>query len=41
LKEAGNRLKGYFDSVTIKDLCEKAREMRIGKELDQSFTYYI
>ncbi|OGQ00281.1 MAG: Rrf2 family transcriptional regulator [Deltaproteobacteria bacterium RBG_19FT_COMBO_46_12] len=40
-KEAGNRLKGYFDSVTIKDLCEKAREMRIGKELDQSFTYYI
>ena len=39
--EAGNRLKEYFDSVTIRDLCEKAQEMRIKKELDHRFTYYI
>ena len=39
--EAGNRLKEYFDSVTIRDLCEKAQEMGIKKELDQRFTYYI
>ena len=39
--EAGNRLKEYFDSVTIRDLCEKAEEMGIKKELDQRFTYYI
>ena len=39
--EAGNRLKEYFDSVTIRYLCEKAQEMGIRKELDQRFTYYI
>jgi Rrf2 family protein len=39
--EAGNRLKEYFDSVTIRDLCEKAQGMGIKKELDQRFTYYI
>src|SRR4030042_4714348 len=31
--EAGNKLKEYFDSVTIKDLCKKAHEMGIKKEL--------
>ena len=39
--EAGDRLKEYFDSVTIRDLCEKAQEKGIKKELDQRFTYYI
>lgn len=39
--EAGNRLKEYFDSVTIRDLCEKAQGLGIKKELDQRFTYYI
>ena len=39
--EAGNRLKEYFDSVTIRDLCEKAQEMGMKKELDQRLTYYI
>ncbi len=39
--EAGNRLKGYFDSVTIKDLCKKAQEIGLKKELDQRFMYYI
>jgi Rrf2 family protein len=39
--EAGNRLKEYFDSVTIKDLCKLAREMGIKKDLDKRFMYYI
>jgi Rrf2 family protein len=39
--EAGNRLKEYFDSVTIRDLCEKAQEMGIKKELGPKFMYYI
>ena len=39
--EAGNRLKEYFDSVTIKDLCKLAREMGIKKDFDKRFMYYI
>jgi Rrf2 family transcriptional regulator, iron-sulfur cluster assembly transcription factor len=39
--EAGNRLKDYFDSVTIRDLCKMARKMGLRKELDQRFMYYI
>jgi Rrf2 family protein len=39
--EAGNRLKEYFDSVTIKDLCGMAQKMGLRKELDQRFMYYI
>jgi len=39
--EAGNRLKEYFDSVTIKDLCKMAQEMGLKKELDRRFMYYI
>ena len=39
--EAGNRLKEYFDSVTVKDLCEIAQKMGLKKELDRRFTYYI
>jgi Rrf2 family protein len=39
--EAGKRLKEYFDSVTIKDLCKLAREMGINKDLDKRFMYYI
>ena len=39
--EAGNRLKEYFDSITVKDLCFMAREMGLKKELDQRFMYYI
>jgi Rrf2 family protein len=39
--EAGNRLREYFDSVTIKDLCRMAQEMGLRKELDQRFMYYI
>lgn len=39
--EAGNRLKEYFDSVTIKDLCRRANEIGLKKELDRRFMYYI
>jgi len=39
--EAANRLKGYFDSITIKDLCQMAKEMGIKRELDRRFMYYI
>jgi Rrf2 family protein len=39
--EAGNRLKGYFDSVTVKDLCKMAQKMGLRKELDKRFMYYI
>ena len=39
--EAGNRLKGYFDSITVKDLCQMARSIGLKKELDNRFMYYI
>jgi Rrf2 family protein len=39
--EAGNRLKEYFDSVTVKDLCKMAQGMGLKKELDKRFMYYI
>lgn len=39
--EAGKRLKEYFDSVTIKDLCSLAGEIGIKKDLDKRFMYYI
>ena len=39
--EAGKRLTDYFDSVTIGDLCNLAREMGIKKDFDKRFMYYI
>jgi Rrf2 family protein len=39
--EAGKRLKEYFDSVTIRDLCKMAQTMGLRKELDRRFMYYI
>ena len=39
--EAGKRLREYFDSVTIKDLCSLAEEMGIKKDFDKRFMYYI
>jgi len=41
LNEAGKRLKEYFNSVTIKDLCKLAGEKGIKKDLDKRFMYYI
>jgi len=39
--EAGHRLKEYFNSVTISDLCRMAQEMGLKKEHDKRFIYYI
>jgi len=39
--EAGKRLKDYFDSITINDLCKMAQGMGLRKELDRRFMYYI
>jgi len=39
--EAGKRLKEYFDSVTIRDLCNLASEIGIRKDLDKRFMYHI
>ena len=39
--EAGNRLKEYFDSVTVKDLCEKAQKIGVKRESEQRYIYYI
>jgi Rrf2 family transcriptional regulator, iron-sulfur cluster assembly transcription factor len=39
--EAGRRLNEYFDSVTIKDLCDMAREKGITRELDKKYMYFI
>jgi len=39
--EAGRRLNEYFDSVTIKDLCDTARKKGIKREIDQRYMFYI
>lgn len=39
--EAGNRLKEYFDSITINDLCKMAQQMGLKKEFNTKFMYYI
>ena len=39
--EANRRLNEYFASLTLKDLCEKAKEMGMEKELDHRFMYFI
>ncbi len=39
--EAGKRLRDYFDSVTVKDLCELASQMGVKKDFDKRFMYYI
>jgi Rrf2 family transcriptional regulator, iron-sulfur cluster assembly transcription factor len=39
--EATRQLNAYLDSVTLKDLCEDAKEMGLEKELDHRFMYFI
>lgn len=39
--EAGKRLREYFESVTIRDLCASAKEMGIKKDFNKRFMYYI
>ena len=39
--EAGQHLEAYFASVTLKDICDKARALGIERELDHRFMYFI
>jgi Rrf2 family protein len=38
---ATRQLHEYFSSVSLKDLCEQAKEMGLEKELDHRFMYFI
>lgn len=40
-REAGERLTGYLDSVTIEKMCRLAKELGIEKQLDHRFMYFI
>ena len=39
--EAGHHMEAYFASVTLKDICDKARELGLERELDHRFMYFI
>jgi Rrf2 family protein len=39
--EASDRLNGYFDTLTLKSLCEKGQAMGLKREQDHRFMYYI
>jgi len=39
--EAARRLNEYFESVTLKDLCEEGKNLGLEKELDHRFMYFI
>lgn len=39
--EATRKLNEYLGTVTIKDLCDRAQEMGLEKELDHRFMYFI
>ena len=39
--EASRLLGEYFQSITLKTLCERAKEMGLEKELDHRFMYFI
>lgn len=39
--EAGRHLEAYFASVTLKDVCDKARSLGLERELDHRFMYFI
>ena len=40
-QEASRRLHEYFDSVTLRDLCERGKDLGLEKELDHRFMYFI
>lgn len=40
-QEATRQLNNYLESVTLKDLCEEAKNMGVEKELDHRFMYFI
>jgi Rrf2 family protein len=39
--EATQKLNEYLSTVTIKDLCDRGRDMGLEKELDHRFMYFI
>lgn len=39
--EAGQHLEAYFASVSLKDICDKARALGMERELDHRFMYFI
>jgi len=39
--KASKILGDYFESVSLKDLCEQGKEMGLEKELDHRFMYFI
>lgn len=39
--EASRQMAAYFDSITLKDLCEQGKKLGLEKELDHRFMYYI
>ncbi|MBW6511662.1 MAG: Rrf2 family transcriptional regulator [Desulfuromonadaceae bacterium] len=39
--EASQKLEDYFESVTLKDLCDEGKKLGLEKELDHRFMYYI
>jgi Rrf2 family iron-sulfur cluster assembly transcriptional regulator len=39
--EASSRLNEYFDTLTLKSLCEKGLELGLKREQDHRFMYYI
>jgi Rrf2 family transcriptional regulator, iron-sulfur cluster assembly transcription factor len=40
-KEATDRLNEFFDSMTLKTLCEKGQAMGVKREQDHRFVYFI
>ncbi|KIH78030.1 transcriptional regulator, BadM/Rrf2 family [Geoalkalibacter ferrihydriticus] len=40
-QEATRLLHEYFGSVTLKDLCDRGKELGLEKELDHRFMYFI
>ena len=40
-KEAGERITRYFDSITIANLCERAKAMHIKKDVKHPYDYSI
>jgi Rrf2 family protein len=39
--EASRKLNEYLGTVNLRDLCDRARDMGLEKELDHRFMYYI
>ncbi len=39
--QAGEKLREYFDSITINDLCKMAKMKGIKKEMNSNYIYYI